>query len=509
MPLPKSRTALFFFVLLSACTNHGISPPDTLSVELEAPTQTLNPLFATDTNSQHINELTHASLTVNSKDLDPIPYLAEEFRYEGKNAIYFKLRKGCQFHNGRAITADDVEKSIAFVLNPKNQSTYAETNFKNIKKFEKIDDYQFRLITDRPSPALASDLALLQVLQLDGIEAGAKPTHIPGAGPYKLVSFTSSEIRLERANQPCLPIPAIPKITIKVVRDDISRFFKLKRGELDLILNDMNYRKVEAITRNPSLPMAAVIVPSIAYQYMGVNVTAPNLRDKRVRQALTLAFDVPTLIQYKSRGMAIPARNVLADANYYANKNVPVVKRDLEKARRLLDEAGYFNGSNGKPPLHLTLKTSTGVSAVENARVLAAQAKEVGIHLEHKPYDWGIFYADVKSSNVELYMLRWTGLTDPRIYFEAFHSGEIGRNNRSKYKNPEVDRLIDAGENTLDRKERKKYYDRVQEIIAEDVPMISLWYPMNFAVYRKEVKNVTTWPNGSWRVILDMKKEVP
>jgi len=365
MPLPRhvrpffQISALSILLACAGCTDHGISPADTLSVELEAPTQTLNPLYTTDTNSQHINELIHAGLTANSKELDPEPYLAEEFHYEGKNSLYFRLRRGCLFPNGRAITSSDVEKSIAFFLNPKNQSSYAETNYKNIQKFEKIDDYQFRVITSKPSPGLANDFQLLKIMQLDGIEPGTKPTNIPGAGAYKLTSFSSTEIKLERSNQPCLPVPAIPKIYIKVVRDDLSRFFKLKRGELDLVLNDMNYRKIEAIQQDPSLPMSAKIVPSIAYQYMGVNVTAPPLRDKRVRRAIALSFDLPTLIKYKSRGMATVARNVLADQNYFANLHVPIVTRNLPEARRLLDEAGYSNGSNGKPPLHVVLKTSS------------------------------------------------------------------------------------------------------------------------------------------------------
>jgi peptide/nickel transport system substrate-binding protein len=121
--------------------------------------------------------------------------------------------------------------------------------------------------------------------------------------------------------------------------------------------------------------------------------------------------------------------------------------------------------------------------AVENARVLAAQAKEAGIIIEHKPYDWGIFYADVKSSNVELYTLRWVGVTDPHVYYENFHSSQIGKGNRSRIKHAELDKMIEAGENTLDRNERKKYYDKVQEIMADEMPFVSLWYPSHLLLF--------------------------
>ncbi len=498
---------LFIAPALCGCTNHGLSPQDTLTVELEAPTQSINPLYTMDTNSQHVNELIHASLVVISPQLVPEPYLAEEFHYEGNRAIFFRLRRGCRFANGREITSGDVGKSIDFYLNPKNESPFAKTGFERIKKFERLDDYRFRIITDKPAPSLLTDLELLKILQLDDIEAGQKPAAIPGAGPYKLASFTSSEIQLERAVQPCLPTPAIPKISIKVVREDISRFLKLKRGELDLVLNDMNYRKVDLIMKDPSLPMQAIIKDGVTYSYMGINFLNEKLRDPRVRRAIALCFDLPTLIRYKSRNMATLSRNMLADMNFFANLDIPVVKRDLIKARQLLDEAGYSNGTNGKPPLRLSLKTSSNMIVSENARILAAQAREAGILIEHHPFDWGIYFADVKSGNTELYTLQWVGVTDPHLYFDLFHSSQIGRNNRTRYANPEMDRLIDLGDSSLDPQERKKYYLKVQELAAADLPFISLWHPKNTAVFRNEIKGVTVHPMGTWRVILGMRKE--
>lgn len=476
-------------------------------VELESPTQTINPLYTMDTNSQHINELLHASLVVMSPQLTPEPYLAESFRFENDTTVSFRLRRGCKFPNGREITAHDVKRSLDAFVDPRFESSFAKGGFERIKKFEILDDYNFRLSTDKPAPSLITDLELLKVLHLDGFDLASKPNQVPGAGPYNLVSFGTSEILMERSGQPCLPRPKMPKILVKVVRDDLSRFLKLKRGELDLVLNDMNYRKVDMVMKDPTLPMSAISMDGVSYAYMGVNQNAENLRDPRVREAIALSFDIPALIKYKSRGMAKPSRSMLADMNYYANPAVPLIKRDLEKARRLLDEAGYFNGSNTKPPLKVTFKTSSGLVAVENARVLTAQAREAGIQITHKAYDWGIFFSDVKAGNSELYTLSWTGVTDPHLYYELFHSSQIGRNNRTRYKNPKMDTLTEQGDATLDPEKRKAAYNKVQEIAATDLPFISLWHPKNTAVFRKEVKGVTLHPMGTWRVILAMSKE--
>src|SRR4051794_19087394 len=107
-------------LLAQGCTNHSLSPADTLTVELESPTQTINPLYTMDTNSQHINELVHSSLVVMGEHLTPEPYLAESFKLESDTSVAFTLKRGCKLESGKEITADTVQKSIAFYLDPKN-----------------------------------------------------------------------------------------------------------------------------------------------------------------------------------------------------------------------------------------------------------------------------------------------------------------------------------------------------------------------------------------------------
>jgi len=492
---------------LSACTNHSLSPPDTLTVELEGPTQSINPLYTMDTNSQHVNDLAHASLVVTGRNLTPEPYLAEVFRRESATSVFFRLKKGCKLESGGPLNADAVARSLQYFLDPKNESAMARTGLDHVKKFEKIDDLSFRLHTDRPSPSILTELEFLKILDLGVAVPKGKPQFLRGAGPYRVVSFSPGEIRLERSGQPCLPLPPIAKVNIKVVRDDLSRFLKLKRGELDLVLNDMNYRKVEYLQHHPELPMEAQVTDSAHYVYMGVNQGHGALRDPRVRLAVAKSFDIPQLIRYKSRGFAKASRGLLANMNFYANHAVPYVKRDLEGARQLLDEAGYSNGTNNKPVLHLTLKTSTGLVSVENARVLTAQAHEAGIEIEHRPYDFGIFFSDVKNGNTELYNLTWTGVSDPHLYFDLFHSSQIGKNNRTHYQNPLMDQLLEQGDASLDPAIRRIAYNEVQALAARDLPFISLWHPQVTAVYRKNIHGVEVHPLGTWRVILAMRKE--
>jgi peptide/nickel transport system substrate-binding protein len=354
---------------------------------------------------------------------------------------------------------------------------------------------------------LLSDLEILKILDLNGIEPGTKPASIPGAGPYALVSANASLVELARVKASCLPEPAIPKIKIKTVRDDLSRFLKLKTGEIDVVMNELNYRKVEAIEADPTLPISLSTSDGIGYTYIGVNTRAGPLQDLRVRRAIALSFDVPALIKYKSRGMATVARNILEDQNFYANRAVARVERNIPEARRLLGEAGFADGKNKRPPLSLTLLTSTASFNIENAQVLVAQAAEAGIELKLKALEWGIFYSDVKAGNTELYLMRWVGVTEPRIYFEAFHSKEIGKGNRTFFKNARLDALTEKGEITLDIPARKKIYDEAQELVAKELPYIGLWYGKNVIASRKNIKDLISVPSNSWKPLLKARKE--
>ncbi len=509
LPRKKEISSLLFLAVafaLSGCLQKNKSKSDTLTTVVSTPVQSLNPLYGTDANSQHINELIHASLVTIGDDLTPKPYLAEEMKLVDPLTLEFRLRPGCKFPSGRDVTSDDVEKSLRFFQSEKNTSAFAET-FLTYKKFEKIDSLRFRLKTEKPAPGILADLDILKILDLDNVKEGEKPNHLIGAGPFTLKELSPAQIILERGNQPCLPTPPLEKIVVKVVRDDLSRYFKLKTGEIDLVLNEMNYRKVESILAEPKSELTATMNDGIGYSYIGINVRSDRLKNVEIRRAIALSLDIPAVIRYKSRGMAKQARNILADQNYFANLEVPIVQRDLAEAKRLLAKNGYYNGENSLPPLKVVLKTNTSTISIENARVLVAQAKEAGIEIEHQAHDWGVFYNDVKTGNTELYLLRWIGVTDPRIYHDAFHSKEIGKGNRTRYVNPELDRLTELGEVTTDPKKRREIYWQVQELVAKEFPYIGLWYGKNVAVHRKSLKNVRLHPAGKWLPLLEIAKE--
>jgi peptide/nickel transport system substrate-binding protein len=181
------------------------------------------------------------------------------------------------------------------------------------------------------------------------------------------------------------------------------------------------------------------------------------------------------------------------------NGDVPAYEHDPERARQLLDAAGYpaVNGVR----FHITMKTSTDENTRLMVAVMQQQLREVGIALDIRSFEFATFFSDVTRGAFQMYGLRWIGGNeDPDIFEYAFHSAKFPPNgaNRSFYSNPKVDKLIDQARQETDPKVRKPLYAEIQRILAQDVPSINLWYLDNILVHNIRVKNLQLNPAGNY-----------
>jgi peptide/nickel transport system substrate-binding protein len=257
---------------------------------------------------------------------------------------------------------------------------------------------------------------------------------------------------------------------------------------------------VLALAKEPRL--ATERAPGTILSYMAFNLRDPLLKDVRVRQAIAYAVDRQPLIEYIWRGFAQPAASVLPPQSWAYDPNLPIFPHDSEKARQILDAAGY-HAVNGIR-FHLTMKTSTEESTRLLAAVLQQQLREVGIGLDIRTYEFATFLADVTSGAFQLYSLRWIGGNeDPDIFDTVFHSTNVppkGRN-RSFYSNPRVDVLIDQARRESDQNTRKRLYAELQELLAQDMPYVNLWYFDNVLVHSKRVHGITLNPSGNYNFL--------
>jgi peptide/nickel transport system substrate-binding protein len=242
--------------------------------------------------------------------------------------------------------------------------------------------------------------------------------------------------------------------------------------------------------------------PSTTYTYLGMNLRDPRLADRRVRWALAHAIDRATIIRTLLGGLAVEATGLLPPAHWAHEPSAARYEYDPARARALLDEAGLVDpdGDGPQPRTSFSFKTSQNELARRIAEVFQQQLAQVGVEMTIRSYEWGTFYADIKSGNFELYTLSWVGIVDPDIYYEVFHSASAppAGSNRGGYANPALDRLLERGRRAASREARRTIYRETQRIVADDVPYVSLWYPMNVVVLKRRVEGFTPSPSGDW-----------
>jgi peptide/nickel transport system substrate-binding protein len=235
---------------------------------------------------------------------------------------------------------------------------------------------------------------------------------------------------------------------------------------------------------------------------MNFNVTEPALRDPRVRQAIACALDRPALIAALWRGQATPAATLLPPGHWAAASasSLPQYPHDVARAIRLLDQAGLHPAPDGVR-LRLTMKTSTDETTRMEAQAIQAQLREAGIELKLRSAEFGTFYADITHGAFQMYLLRWIGSNeDPDIFRYAYATLSFPPKgaNRGRYSNPQVDALLQAAGAQTDQAARRQEYLQVQQILAQQLPAIPLWYPDNVVVHSTRLTGVQMNPGGSF-----------
>jgi peptide/nickel transport system substrate-binding protein len=197
---------------------------------------------------------------------------------------------------------------------------------------------------------------------------------------------------------------------------------------------------------------------------------------------------------------------MLPPSHWAYNGEVDRYEHDPERARKLLDEAGYPDpdGPGGRPRLRLSYKTSAEQFRLTLARIMAAQLGEVGIEVEVRSFEFGTFFADIKRGNYQLASMQTADITEPDYLFTYFHSSriptpeELDLHNRWRYRNDRVDALTMKGREEMDRARRRELYAEAQAILAAEVPIVPLWHEDNLALMNVDVEGYQVFPNAQF-----------
>lgn len=480
-------------------------------VLLDTSPRGLDPRFATNDSSAKLVGLLHAGLL--STDTASGAWelrLAKSIQQTTPVVYEVELRDDIYFHDGRPVTSADVEYTFMELDSELVKSPFAGLS-RRIKSFEIQDERRFTITLFEPHAPFITDMGLGIVPR--HLCAGHKecPGAPIGAGPFAFVS-QHGEMRVElRAFDKYFEgKPAIERLVFRVVRDDNTRLLALLGNTADVVQNAVAPLMLPVVEKSDRLEM--ITSPSFKYTYLAFNLEHPILKDERVRRAIALGIDRESIIQYKFRNTARLSTGMLAPDHWAYEPDVERFDYDPERARALLDEAGYPPDKNGVR-FQLEFKVSASKFRRSLAELMAHQLGELGIEVRVRSYEWGTFFHDIRSRNFDMTTLQWPSVMEPSLYRWIFHSENIPAEdnraagaNRGAYRNARVDELLVAGDSEADLEARRAIYSEVQQILARELPYVSLWHEDNIAVIRKGVQQYYTTPNARFD---GLKQTVP
>ncbi|HET7616289.1 MAG TPA: peptide-binding protein, partial [Bacillales bacterium] len=454
-----------------------------------------NPYYSTDVPSSDVQYLMFNSLVTVDKSFNPQPSLAKSWEVSDDGLTYtFKLRKDVKWQDGKPFTADDVVFSFN-IPRDKDYTGPRGSDFEQIKSIKAVDKYTVKVELKQPYAPFLTSTATYYILPKHILKdvpikkmakADFNTKHPIGTGPYKFVEWKDGQYVKLKANEDYFKgRPHIDTVTYKIVPDANSLLAQFQAGQVDYIdVQAPDIATAQTLVEQGKAKMKSQL--ELSYTYLGYNLRNPLFKDKKVRQALTMAIDREKIIKAVVNGQGKVANAPGSPVSWAFNSNVPKFPYDPEKAKQILADAGWkdtdgdgYLDKNGKT-FSFVLKTNQGNKTREQiATVVQQQLKQVGIKVTPKIIEWSAFIKQVTAPNwnFEAVILGWSLGTDPDPS-DLWSCDEIKQGlNFVAYCNKDIEPLMKKNTKLLDRQKRKEVIGKIMAQIAEDQPYTFLYYP--------------------------------
>jgi peptide/nickel transport system substrate-binding protein len=502
-----------------------------LVVGQRAEPKTLNPVTASDAVSREVIGRCHADLiSINRISQKTEPTLAESWKTSPDGRTFtLKLRKGIRFSDGQPFDADDVVFSFNLYLDEAIGSPQRDLLVIDGKPLvvTKLDQYTVRFTLPRPYAAaerLFDGLAMLpkHLLEKPYREGhlaqtwtlNTAPSEIAGMGPFRVKQYIAGQrIVLERnpyywkVDRNNKRLPYLDELVFLFVGGEDQQVMRFEAGETDMVsrLSSENYA---LLTKEQSRSgwQLADLGPSLEYNFLVFNLNDIDLgkmgeiarkqvwfRDLKFRQAVSAAIDRDSIVRlvYGARGTALWG-NVGPGNKLWMNQSISHPQRSLDTARQLLKSAGfYWNGSgqlldaNGKTVEFTIVTSSSNTQRMKMATLIQDDLSHLGMQVHVVPLDFRAMLDRVFQSFDYDAAIMGLGGGDPdpnpemNVWMSngATHIWHLNETQPATPWEREIDTLMQQQMITLNYAKRKQLYDRVQQIIAENVPFIFLATP--------------------------------
>ncbi len=458
----------------------------TISVGPDLMTWDIHDHTTTTTEAIHVNVFDYLLMRDSEGEIQP--HLAKSWKKVDDVTYEFELNEGVKFHNGEDLTSDDVKFTLERVAKDEKLRSYGDYN--TIEEVKIIDDLNFQIISKEPDPMLLSRISRQAsgILPKDYIEENGwdhfKKSPI-GSGPYKFVEWKrDNQVVLEKNEDYFNGVDLDwDQVVFRAIPEDSTRVAELLTDGIDIVANvppndwdRVNNSDNSAIVNGPS---------NRTYMIFLRTQEGWPTSDVRVRQALDYAINDKALIESTLNNGGTPTLTRINPGNLgMDNELFGKYNYDVEKAKQLLAEAGYPDGLT----IELAGPTGRYLKDREILQLVAGMLEEAGVKTNMNLQKWGPFVELREQQKHKDGYLIALGST----FFDAGQSLEYYGTERAAsingYSNAEVDQLLEEAEFSLDEDLRAQNYQKVQQIVAEELPILPLFQVDQFYGVNKGVE---------------------
>ena len=500
-------------VSLTQTQSQSVSIPQTDTLTLyDASPLTLDPAISQDSGSHTYIMQIFSGLVSLDQDMKVVPDIAERWETEttADGTTYtFYLRSGVKFHDGREVTAADFKYSWERACRPATGSPTAITYLNDIvgvkemlagtadtiEGVEVVDDYTLRVTIDQPKAYFLAKLTYPVAFVVDkaNVESGQEWWRKPnGTGPFKLEDWTQGQdLLLERNDLYYGDKAKVGHVAFLLSGSPMQMY---EEGQIDVTgvyLSDLERVTDEA----NSLHKELTVFPELSLTYIGFDTTKPPFDNPKVRQAFCYAVDKERVISQVLKDSVSPAYGILPPGMPGYDENFQGLSYDLEKAKSLLAEAGYGNGTD-LPVIIFNVPGEGGYVSTSLTAILYQWQQNLGAEIQIRQLESDAYYYRLDEEKDEAFFFGWIAdYADPQNFLEIlFRTGTA--NNMGQYSNPEVDSLLEQAAIEQDSNKRLDLYKQAEEKMVSDAACLPLWFGKNYVLVKPYVKGYSLSPLG-------------
>ena len=425
---------------------------------------------------------------------DFIPDAAESWETPDDETIIFNIREGMTFHDGEPLTADDVIFTFEKNLDPDFASYWHAELEGHIDTVEKVDDYTVRVELEEPYAPIMYSFLFPIVPEHAWEEKGEDFPYEPvGAGPFKLEEWEIDDHHTFTAFDDFWDgRPEIDEIEFRVMDYDTALMAFL---EEDIDVLAPGTEDMEMVEDHDNLER--VHKPGTSWYYFGINLNREPLDNKKVRQAISYAIDREAIIDAVWDGLMEPATGPIVPLSWAYTDDVKTYEYDPVEAVQLIREAGY-------EPEEIEFTIKGAFTTV--LEMVQEQLMRAGIEADIEIMEFGLLTEDVEAEDFDMHFRAWTRQMDPAGGIDRQFMSDTNQR-IAGYSNPRVDELAEKATSTMDIDQRREYYHELQEILAEELPVIFLSYGYHQTAYNTRIENFDYDPFYSYRTYRHMSLE--